>query len=281
MASSAFDVVQAPDTFELRPAPTFEPPPSTNYERMVNSVIQNGVAVPSRFGVTREVLGLTYVGRADYFPIRKGMNRSLGYMELAQILAGVFNEEAIMAVSPRATRSLFTKEMAYGPRVGDGQIPVLIEALVKDPLTRQAVLFYAKPEDGPTSSNPCTTTGHFLIRGDQLHYMVNMRSWDLLKGAPYDICCVAGLCQAVAYCLHVRPGFISVHADSAHVYESDLRAGKVPTNREQVFYLDPQGVQEWDDWGDVGHKAVMDALQGEWPGKAPHFVREGEQQEAL
>lgn len=266
-------------TYTLGPRRAFELPMTTNYGAIVQRILRIGAAVPSRFGDTRELLDVTYTGLAEYYPIRKGMNRSLGYMELAQILAGYFNEDAIKAVSPNAAHSLFTKEMAYGPRIGDGQIPVLIEALKADPQTRQAVLFYAKPEDGPTSSNPCTTTGHFIIRGGMLHYMVNMRSWDMIKGAPYDICCVAGLTQVVAKCLGIPAGFISIHADSGHVYEKDIEAGKVPTGEEMVFEVLGNHT-DYEDWMDVGAKATMDAFTG-WPGKAPEFILERGRQEAL
>lgn len=189
----------------------------SNLDYLVRNVLRDGHRVESRYGDCLERIGGRLRCESGSLFTRKGINWALGWMEMYQLIAGVYFPEGLKKVAPNADHSLFTYDMAYGPRVRD-QIPVIIEALRRDPLTRQAVVFVGKPENGPTSSLPCTVSIQFLIRDQQIHAVVNMRSWDLCRGLPYDLMMFSGLLEVLGRCLNVPTGNVTVCAGSTHIY---------------------------------------------------------------
>lgn len=204
-------------------------------------VVIKGSLVDSRYGQCYEVLGGRLVFPSGFLVTRQNINYSLGWMELLQLVAGVYNLRALMKVAPAADHSLFTEKMAYGPRI-QSQVPEIIEKLKEDPNTRQAVLFVAKPEDGPTSDLPCTLTIQFLVRHGKLNAVVSMRSWDLCRGLPYDLMMFTGLLEIIGRCVGIRAGLVTVQAGSTHVYLDQMEklpwiaskgwrfVGELPTN---------------------------------------------------
>jgi len=215
------------------------------YYKVVEELRERGRPVETRFGPAREVLGGRVEFAAGEMVSRRGVNDALGFMELMQILAGVFDPEEIRRVAPRADHSLFTAQMAYGPRIA-GQVPRLIEALEKDPLTRQAVLFIGHPDDGPTPDLPCTLTMQFVARDGTLDAVTSMRSWDATRGLTYDVVFQGGLVMALARCLGLLPGRVVCTAGSLHLYDSE--AGKTPVERDRRFVFDDVRVpRRWDD----------------------------------
>ena len=191
----------------------------TSYDQLI-ALLDFGMEVGSRHGPTRELLNLQYMAVSSRFVLRRGMNTRLGWAEALQIIAGVFDPEMLKAVAPSANHALFTPSMAYGPRLGF-QVDNIIKYLREDPDGLQATLWIARPSDGCTSEQTCTTTGHFLIRGGQLDLTINMRSWDLVKGLPYDLMFFQLLKACVARDLGVRVGALVVQAVSAHYYVED------------------------------------------------------------
>ena len=189
----------------------------SNLDYLVRSVMRNGDRVESRYGTTREIIGGRLRVESGSLIQRPGINYNLGFMEMYQLLGGIYDPEAIQRVAPKADLSLFTPDMAYGPRIVD-QISPILEALRKDQRTRQAVVFVGKPDNGPTSSLPCTITIQFFIRPGKrladnfIHAYVNMRSWDLCRGLPYDIMMFSGLLEIVGRCLNYQAGNITVCA---------------------------------------------------------------------
>lgn len=184
-------------------------------------VLKFGRPVASRYGPSLELIGGQFEMLSGGLIERQGINWSLGWMELLQFVAGTYDLSAIKRVAPKANHSLFTYEMAYGPRIYDQMIE-LLHTLSVNPETRQAVLFIGKPEDGPTSCLPCTLTMQFLIRDGRLNGVVSMRSWDLCRGLPYDIMMFSGLLKIVARCLEIPDGLLIVTAGSAHVYQDQM-----------------------------------------------------------
>lgn len=224
-----------------------------SYSELFEELEANGEVVMSRHGPTLERLGVAVTFEAGEMVTRAGIRDALGFMELMQIVAGVFDPEAIKRVAPRANHELFTAQMAYGPRIV-GQVPAILEKLEADPDTRQAVLFIGSPEDGPTNQQPCTTTMQFLLRSieggePQLNVVSSMRSWDVTRGLAYDVMFQGGLTMALARCLDVPAGVIRCTAGSLHLYEDE--AHKRPQDVDRRFrFMDrvPRdwfGLQEW------------------------------------
>lgn len=191
------------------------------YGALTQRVLEEGSRVPSRFGPTHEVLHPQLTFQAgDYF-WRRRFSFELGAAEFLQMAAGTYDPDLIKLVAPNANHPLFTRAMAYGPRI-TAQMNGILAALDDDHLTRQAVLFIGTPTDGCTSSQPCTTTIQFLLRDERVHAVVSMRSLDLVRGLSYDVFLFGGMVLTVAQALGARPGTVTVTAGSAHLYEDTL-----------------------------------------------------------
>lgn len=226
---------------------------------LVFSVTRFGDMVESRYGDCLEILGGRLKCESGVLIEREGINYSLGWMEMFQLLAGVYDPDNLKRIAPNANHDLFTYEMAYGPRVID-KVPGIIQALSKDRNTRQAVLFVGNPGDGPTSSLPCTLTIQFVIRFDCLHAIVNMRSWDVCRGLPYDLMMFSGLLEMVGRCLIIPTGNIIVQAGSTHIYMDQM--DKLPKLRRKKWGFTEEVP---DAWGD----------SIEWFGKEMHNIQQG------
>lgn len=229
-----------------------------DYPELVRRTVGLGDRVQSRYGETVELRGVRVDTQAHYRPLRGNMNSRIGYMELAQLVGGVYDADAIHAVAPKSQRHLFNPMMAYGPRIKD-QMPGVIEALRRDPLTRRASVLVARPDDSPaptqTLDMPCTTSVQFLLRQGELQTLVYMRSWDLMKGLPYDLVMFGGLAQVVACCLGARATDLTVFAGSAHVYVEDHKVSNLPRAVHR-----PYDVQLPPDWERAAYLA-RDAVQ--------------------
>lgn len=203
---------------------------------------------------------------------RAGINYSLGWMELLQLVAGVYDLEAIQRVAPKANHSLFTYPMAYGPRVEE-QMPAILSALKNDHLTRQAVLHVAKLEDGPTSNLPCTLNIQFIIRNQRVHALVTMRSWDLCRGLPYDLMMFSGLLEIVARCLGYDTGTVIVHSGSTHVYMD--QADKIPHQSDKGWKFTGRAPYTWEEFQEWANNQIPLLSQGGIPDTMVYTTMEG------
>lgn len=112
---------------------------------------------------------------------------------------------------------------AYGPKVVD-QLPYIVDTLSNDPDTRQAVMTIWRERPGPSKDIPCTVAIQFLIRDNQLHLIVTMRSNDAVLGFTYDVFTFSMIGLSVLLLLRDRGAQISlgelhVNAGSLHIYE--------------------------------------------------------------
>ena len=202
--------------------------------------------MPSRIGDTYELQSVTVTCDAALRPTRKGMNKMIGYMELTQLLAGTYDQSAFTLVAPKAQLELFTYGMAYGPRIV-GQMGEVVQLLRSDPTTRRAVVFVGGKADGLGSDQPCTSVIQFLRREGRTNAIVSMRSWDVVKGLPYDITMFGGITQAVAAMVGDDPGELSVTAGSAHIYLADLARPCRPTDKLIQYTLHVPTLDRWED----------------------------------
>lgn len=269
-----------------------------NYPNLVNKVITCGEVVESRLGPTRELIAEQVKFTPYELVYRPRINKALGWMELIQLLAGTFSPKDIQRVAPSAKMEYFDGVSAYGPRIYNavpevnptiGHLDSTFEHLqitpskydtdyvqrilreVRDnPGTRRAVLFIGKSWDSPKGLS-CTMTYQFLSRRGKLYGVVGMRSWDVIRGLPYDIVMFGGLLQAAARVLRLEPGYVWVNAGSLHLYESDIEL--VPTERRVAKYtldLHPEAL-----WSGVKMMCLNQVGQP-WeagPTKAPYFIK--------
>lgn len=199
----------------------------TSYRDFVDTTAEFGSKVSSRYGFTRELLNRTFVIASHKYPERPRLNPKIGMIEGLFLVGGFFDLEAIKLAAPNADHSLFTLNGAYGPRV-NRQLIDLVDHMSRDMYGRQHVLYVGSPGDQYQPDTPCTNTLQFFIRDGVVHVTAMMRSSDVIKGLPTDVIQFGVLCQVVAHCLALVPGYVTVLAGSSHVYESDL--DRVPVN---------------------------------------------------
>lgn len=115
---------------------------------------------------------------------------------------------------------------AYGPKIVD-QADYVVDKLLEDPSTRQAVLTIWRENPPESKDIPCTVTMDFQIRDGKLDCHVYMRSSDIWLGLPYDIFNFSTVAAWIA-CRHNERVGLEGKADlgtlywtagSSHLYE--------------------------------------------------------------
>lgn len=195
------------------------------YPALLELVLGRGDRVRPRGLLVAEVrpLVLSLADPTRCLVQRPGINRALMWMEVAQLLAGVYRADLYRAVAPRAAQ-LMTEFGAYGPRVS-AQLPRVVEELSGDVDSRRAVVYVggggdlqAVRDDGMTDM-PCTMSLQLFVRDGRVELHAHMRSWDLVWGLANDVPCFTSVQAAVANALGVPLGRYVHVAGSAHVYE--------------------------------------------------------------
>jgi len=195
--------------------------PATYTKLLANCTVE---AAPRGLATYEHPVPIMFVARAGEFVARAGFSRRLALIEFLHILAGKQpSEDAIRWAAPRADPDLFKGPIgAYGPRLFERhQLERVVATLEADRSSRQAVALIIRHTDAGNVQPPCTVGIQFLARGKYVHGYVWMRSWDLIKGLPYDTAIFGGLVQVVASHLEARPGNLFVFATSPHYYAGD------------------------------------------------------------
>lgn len=176
----------------------------------------------------KEVINGTYtVPMPAYISLKsRKVNKSFMFAEAAWIILGSNRLEDIqpyMDMYKNFSDDRVFLKGAYGPKVVD-QLPYVVDALVNDNDSRQAVLTTWRERPGPSKDIPCTVSMQFLIRDDVLHSVVTMRSNDIVLGFTYDVFTFSMVAKSVQLLLRDRGilcdlGDLSVNAGSLHLYE--------------------------------------------------------------
>lgn len=197
-----------------------------------------------------EIIGYTSVIDMNK-PIVTFLSRKLNYKfmfaEALWILSGSNNLEEIAHYGP-AWRKFSddgkTLSGAYGPEV-ISQLDYVINTLLNDPMSRQAVLTTWKKLPKASKDIPCTVSTQFLIRGGKLHIIHNMRSSDTWVGWPYDIFCFTCVAWYVMLAINMsasvgqgtklKLGNMHFRAGSQHIYlEQVSQAQKLIGGKESA-----------------------------------------------
>lgn len=163
----------------------------------------------------------------------RGWSRRLAIGELAWHLRGDRDANSLAHYVPRwaefADSDGLIRGSCYGWTVftadekGGSQWELVAELLQADSATRRAVLNFQGPEfqrrslDSPDVS--CAVTQQFLIRGNRLHSILNMRSNDAFWGLPYDLFVFTSLQELMATYLNLELGSYFHNAGSLHLYD--------------------------------------------------------------
>lgn len=184
---------------------------------ILNHIYKNGEVFDSRIGMTTEMMNFRMKTTPTEIVYRPGMSRSLGFVEVLQVLSGYFDERQLRSVAPNLLYD-YGITHAYGIKIAH-QIPKVIDQLKNNPGTRRAIIYIGKPEDGFEEEKPCIQSIQFLIRKNSLHATVFVRSWDVISGLPYDTMVVGALTQIIADFMDLDYGKITWNATSAHYYD--------------------------------------------------------------
>lgn len=124
---------------------------------------------------------------------------------------------------------------AYGPRVVD-QLSYVVDSLVKDHDSRQAVMTIWRSNPRPSKDIPCTVAVQWFLRKridgagtevDEIHCVDTMRSSDAWLGWPYDVFNFTMLTSLIALTYFERTGVrlalgdLHMQCGSQHVYENN------------------------------------------------------------
>ena len=116
----------------------------------------------------------------------------------------------------------------YGPRLfnwdGLNQFANVAQILKERPDSRRAIiqLFDAQDVAEARKDVPCTCTMQFMVRHQQLHMLVYMRSNDAFLGMPHDIFCFTILQEIMARTLSLELGQYKHMVGSLHLYNRDF-----------------------------------------------------------
>ena len=230
------------------------PTANTVYRSLLETVNCAGMSVSPRDQATSEIMGYHTCINMQY-PIVTIPSRELNYRFMAAeaywILTG---QQGLDELTPYCKRmSEFsddgvTLSGAYGPRF-ISQARYVVETLVCDSSSRQAVITIWERNPRPSKDIPCTVSLQWLLRNNKLHCIAYMRSSDVWLGWPYDVFTFTMMtCYIIA--LSGRKwelGNLRVMAGSQHLYKRDSeKAIKVysshPKNDGDILPINAHGL---------------------------------------
>lgn len=145
---------------------------------------------------------------------------------------------------------------AYGTRLA-GQLGMVVDSLVLDPDSRQAVATIFEGHRDlyrVTADTPCTIAIQWMIRDEGLEQRVVMRSNDAWLGLTYDVVQFAALHAAIACALGAPMGAYVHQAGSLHLYQDDVEAAQsIEPPDEPAIYYEP--MWHGTDLGQIGRWA--------------------------
>lgn len=206
------------------------------YVEVVRWVAEMGKPSNPRGRETREIVTATIVVEdpTDCLPVGVGrkLNTRIAAVEACQLIAKQARPDLVTSISENFRQYAEHDGQFhgnYGSRIGTQ----LLEACWKlraDPNTRQAVITLWDPHLDNLANKrdyPCTLSLQLLLRDDELHLITTMRSNDAWLGLAFDGFQFTQLQLTAARILGVEPGRYVHHANSLHLYQDDLDAGRV------------------------------------------------------
>lgn len=206
------------------------------WANLINTLSWGGNSVSPRGQDTKELIA--YQTRIDMnAPILTVPERKLNYNflfgEAWFILSGsnrVADISRYMNNIANYSDNNITFRGAYGPPVVE-QLDYILDTLISDEFSRQAVLTIWRQNPRPSKDIPCTVSMQWLIRNNELHCSVNMRSSDAFLGWVYDVFNFSMISSWILIALRngayekyrtLQLGGLTLTAGSQHIYEKDL-----------------------------------------------------------
>jgi len=181
-------------------------------------------------GDTYELTGVSFT--ADEETIFGDVNYDYIASELDWYLSGSLNVYDIKPRPPRIWMLVADRNGIINSNYGHlifsavnyKQYDNVLKTLLRDPMSRQAVMIYTRPSmhydafENGRHDFVCTNTVQYLLRDDKLNAVVNMRSNDVVFGYRNDYAWQQYILTALAEQLDTEPGTITWQVGSLHVY---------------------------------------------------------------
>lgn len=213
------------------------------WQKVLADIFCNGWDVHPReggHGAGKTLELLNYSSRIDMqYPVITIPERKLSHAfmqaEAYWILSGDNRVETIAPHAPSIAKFSDDGETffgAYGPRI-DEQIMYVINTLVRDPQSRQAVMTIWRQNPPKSKDIPCTVAVQWFIRNGRLHCVDTMRSSDVWLGWPYDVFNFSALSFMLLLYLRsrhdmdLRLGSLWLNAGSQHLYDRNIDKARV------------------------------------------------------
>jgi thymidylate synthase len=202
------------------------------WKRLLQILFNTGVDVSPRGQPTLEVMG--HVSKINMrrpvinLPAR-GLNYRFMAAEALWTLSGSNRVSEIAQYCKHWERfsddGIFLRG-SYGPMFVE-QVGYVADCLIRDPLTRQAVMSFWRVNPRDSKNIPCTLTIQFLVRDAIIHADVTMRSSDAWLGWPYDVFTFSMITWYVALMVNLKRGKgciaelgdLTIFAGSQHLYQ--------------------------------------------------------------
>ena len=184
---------------------------------------QVGMKQTSRVGETLLLDPIRLVYNPEETLQTQYFNPALAFVEATQILVGETHRDAIAAVAPKTyEKGYFDRSnVEYGEMVGV-QIPRMLQELYDTPYSRRIVAVAGGDEEDP-EERPCAISVQLVLKGEQLNVFVSMRSWDLVRGTPYNVVMWGVLAQTITeYFGFIKSAKVEIYATLPHIYLEDL-----------------------------------------------------------
>ena len=204
---------------------------NSEWLRLLNSILTDGVTVSPRNMVTLELIGVTSKIPMNN-PVLTIGARKISYRFMVAEAAWILNgDNKVSTIEPYCRQmSQYSDDGiflagAYGPRIKD-QLPYILACFEQDIQSRQAIIQVWRTCPNKSKDIPCTVSIQFLIRNNKIHTIVNMRSSDTWLGWPYDVFNFSMLTTFVLLHLKKFPktatlelGELTLTTGSQHIYE--------------------------------------------------------------
>jgi thymidylate synthase len=237
----------------------------------LGAVLDRGTVIVPTKGECKELFGI----RLELMRPRARLSRSearglrifSGLGELLWYLRGTNDVEVISYYLPRY-RSYEDEGKVYGgygPRLlnfdGVNQLRGMVEVLTRKPASRQAVIQLFDHIDivEPHSDVPCTCVLQFLLRNEQLHTLVYMRSNDIYIGFPHDVFCFTMIQELIASALQVELGKYIHFAGSFHLYKREYEVAKRFMREGYFSTIEMPAMPQGDPWPAVASLLEIEA----------------------
>lgn len=195
----------------------------------INDVMRLGNEYAPRGQKVKELLSYSYALPMAHSVITvasRKMNYKFMFAEAAWIVSGSNWLDGLTDYLPRYAD--FSDDQvflhgAYGPKVAE-QYTYVVNTLVNDKDSRQAVMNIWRERPGTSKDIPCTLSLQFFIRNQMLDCVATMRSQDAIWGMCYDVFTFSMVANMIRLLLlkrgvSVALGTLHLTAGSFHIYE--------------------------------------------------------------